>query len=89
MARPKKIAPPKLPEPPPDLVVDVKRIKRALDESDLAVWQLGLLAGIGQRTLARILSGKHNASSRFVDIGRIATVLNLSLDEIAPKPKSG
>lgn len=85
MARTKKIAKPVLPEPPPVRVVDHALMRLIRDKAELTQFDLALLTGVSPRTISRIESGKHDGSPSLADVGRIADVLLLPLDTLAPK----
>ena len=87
MPRPKKFTKPVLPEPPPARRVDGARLRKARKDAGLTQVSLSFRTGVSVTAFARMERGSDLANPPLIDVGRIADVLGLSLDALAPKPK--
>lgn len=87
MPRPKKFTKPVLPELPPARRIDAVRLRKARKDAELTQFTLSMLTGVSVTAIARMERGVEIANPSLIDAGRLADVLGLSLEALAPKPK--
>lgn len=89
MAKPKKVAKPVLPEPPPETKISPDRLRKALKDAGLAQSDLALLSGVNLRTISRLCTGTHPGSVSLVDAMRIADSLRADLYALCARSRPG
>lgn len=87
MARTKKTTKPALPEPPPSRRIDQVRFKKARADAGITQFTLSMLSGVSLTAISRLENGSAIAKPSLEDAGRLADVLGVGLDWLAPKPK--
>lgn len=87
MPRPKKTTKHALPDLPPLRRVDGARLRKARGDAELTQFTLSALSGVSVTAIARLERGSELANPSVGDLGRLADVLGVTLEWLAPKPK--